>query len=331
MTERLQLVLVEAPTVEPQPYDIEFVGTQRLVPLLRHRQGRNRLNESVLVKYAHGGAHATDLLFRAQRIGKIMFDGSGTGYPGQLSRLIGHNWDSTLPMLVTTHIGQELSTIADQFPLNAGMLAPIVRDLLGTLAWLNRFRVVHGRIGLSTLRWDGNLLALTDFEHAVLEGEPQPRCACCPPRDGLATPRDDVLAAGLVIYQLYTGHELSREQARRQLPLDDAVLGRLLTNVFNERPASRPDARELLRRLRLPDPTTTAFPAHWETLEQKARATFADVRQRQREFWAVRPPPATPGVLTVLPPSPGLRLAAIIGVFGVAILLLSLLTFLVIA
>jgi hypothetical protein len=328
MSERLHLVLADQPGRGPQPYDVEFDGRQLTGPELRVRWGRNRLNEPVVQKLAHGGPPAHALLRREREIGMALRGRlAAGGYPSQLGLFLGHNADSLPPYLVATSRGESLAELAVTLPLPATLLAPVVQELVRALRWLSAARVVHGRIDLATLRWDGSGLQLVDFEHAVLEGEPYPACSCCSGRvveQRPAAHRDDVRDAGLVIYRLYTGEGVGdAKEARDRLDLQDAPLRALLADVFDDRPDARPDARVLLRRLRLADPTRRGVPPVVEDRELRARARFRDIREGQRAFRATHyRAPAAGGLVTTSGLIGGRALAATLAFSGLLVALI---------
>lgn len=327
MTERLQLIIAGHIGRGYQPYDVEFEGHRVLGTLACARRAHDRLNEPVVVKEALDRAGAGEALRREiAMLDRLTGRLTDTRYPAQLTRLVGHNPDHAPPFLVATCRGEPLRRWEGELPWDPARTGPVVDDLLRILRYLAMTRIVHGHIGFDTLRWDGKGLQLTDFEHAALAGGTRPRCSCCPPRPAApARPADDVTAAGLVVYRLYTGETVAGPaEAAERLDLQDTPLRVLLENVFAADPRKVPEARELLRRRRLPDPVTRAGSASpMPEREAEARRNFERLRHEQRAFRQSlsrrpdAPPPSRslPAVLTWL-----VLVAALVVVVVVAVL-----------
>ncbi|NUT97634.1 MAG: hypothetical protein HOY78_36985 [Saccharothrix sp.] len=257
MTEQLQLILAGDFGRGLQTYDVEFDGRRKLDSPLLTRTGRNRVNEPVALRSAGPDPESVVLLRReVDVLTRLLGRLTDRRYPTQLTRLIGHNPDHEPPYLLRTARGEPLTRL--DRPLRADVLGPVVDDLVRILRHLAVSGVVHRRIGLSTLHWDGEGLQLVDFEHAVLAGLPAPACACCPDRppvEGPARKQDDLLDAGLVLYRLFTDEDVTDPaEARRRLGLQDVVVRDLLEGVFDPDRTRRPDPLALLRRRKLPDP-----------------------------------------------------------------------------
>lgn len=257
MTEQLQLILAGDFGRGLQTYDVEFDGRRRLDGPLLSRYGRNRVNEPVALRSAGPDPESVVLLRReVDALTRLRGRLTERRYPTQLTRLIGHNPDHEPPYLLRTNRGEPLSRL--EMPLRADVLGPVVDDLVRILRYLAVSGLVHRRIGLSTLHWDGEGLQLVDFEHAVLSGLPAPACSCCPnrpPPEGTARRQDDLLDAGLVLYRLFTNEDVTDPvEVRRRLALQDVVVRDLLAGVFDPDRTRRPDPLALLRRRKLPDP-----------------------------------------------------------------------------
>lgn len=292
--EHLELVLVDQQEKSHQRYDVHFEGRQLVTSQLRLRWGRNRLNEPIVHKLAYPTTAARTLLRREWDTGVVLHDRlAAGGYPAQLSHIVGYSAQSASPGLVATSRGEPLSELRPQFPLPPERFKPVVNDLVRTLRWLSVARVVHGRINLSTLQLDESGLQLTSFEHATQEGKPHSDCPCCPRQatGTRAAHRDDIYAAALVIYQLYTGEHIEFDDVnpgdmRERLALQDVPLRALLDGVFDDHAQACPDARVLLRRLQLPDPTRRG-PTGMEDRELRALEQFQAVRTAQHTFRAM--------------------------------------------
>jgi hypothetical protein len=176
-------------------------------------------------------------------------------YPPEVSRLIGYAADSISPFaLLEPYRGESADAVA-------GHLAPTGQhefrvSLLTGLRWLAEAGIAHCGIGPSTVRWDGEHVLITDFSLATVIGARQqviapPAWAALRSQTGLASEGDDILAAGLLIYYVLAGEELTDPGK-----LDDwPGLGDLLAEVFRKDPGLRPSARELLtERLGARDP-----------------------------------------------------------------------------
>ncbi|MEV0678898.1 hypothetical protein AB0I60_20510 [Actinosynnema sp. NPDC050436] len=202
----------------------------------------------------------------------------GGRHPGELPRLVGFDFDSAEPFALLSRypgptVGDTLRTLLTD------ERRKFTVSLFRALAQLAAVDLVHGAVGLSSMCWDGAVVRLIGFEHALLAGE-RVRPGVTPAHLG-----DDVLAAGLVVHRLMTG----RAPARRDAPPDltgapDAITS-LLRGVFDQDPGRRPAARDLLERLGaggdLPEPLDP------DTALRAGRERF----DRARPAKAVRVPP----------------------------------------
>lgn len=341
MSERLSLYLADDPNARRQPYEVHFDGPQIVRDGVRLRFGRNLRDEPVVQKIAVGGVPTEQLLAREARRGRGLYAAASKSYPRQLGRFIGDNPEAERPYTLFTCYGRTLSEIiaaegALPFPPEA--LRRAVADLLAALAFLHTDRLVHGRLGLDTLRWDGEALQLGDFGHCVLEGEERvapgpnpPWDAPRPAQERRALRADDVYAAGLVVFLLGTGEGLTDAQGlpesaagmRARLALQDAVIRNLLSdrdrrtgresdNAFADSPAARPDINTLVHRWRPPEqrPRQTAV-REISAREAQAREDFSRLRERQYKFgveYARRHPARVPMEPEADLPEPGFRL-----------------------
>ncbi|MCA1671427.1 MAG: hypothetical protein LC799_04235, partial [Actinobacteria bacterium] len=157
--------------------------------------------------------------------------------------------------------------------------------------------LVHGGVSLATLRWDGNNLQLVDFEQAYQVGEPRRRSGTAPSRSpeqadgvGTADARDDIWGAGAVIHEITTGRHTNG--GRYDLSQDPEALRFLLHGVFAGQAVARPDATELLQRLRADTSVKTA-PGPGKVLAA-GRQAFEEACARKRGWPPEPPPPAPP-------------------------------------
>jgi hypothetical protein len=157
--------------------------------------------------------------------------------------LIGYDMDSSEPWaLVGDHRGRPARDAVTGL-LKDGLHELTIRvlDLLVRMAVVE---VCHGKLSLSQFLLDGTELQLTGFEHAALYGEPRVGFA------GVAGPREDLVDAGRLLYEAYSG-----VPAHQGLMDRDEVpeLYSLLPELFQERSEPEPRAVDMLRRLVTPD------------------------------------------------------------------------------
>jgi serine/threonine protein kinase len=129
------------------------------------------------------------------------------------------------------------------------VLREFAAGLLQALQHTAEAGVVHGAIGPSTVRWNGTSVQLVDFERAQALGERRRPGGSGPERSpeqvqgqGTVDARDDVWAAGLLIWQLSLGPNTEGVQA-------PAKVQTLLDRVFAPTAVDRPSAREVLMRV----------------------------------------------------------------------------------
>ncbi len=281
--EQLQLIPRDSKDGQYVPYTIDFAHDQWTDEHFRFRLGRNAVNEPVMQKMAHAGTRARELLDHEWRIGKWLGD-QGRDY---VSTMLGHNPDAVPPFTVMTLRGEPLSRLS--VPVDRETLRMLVAGLLHGLEVLRSCGVVHRRLNLDTLRWDGGSLQITDFTHAQYDGA-----------GDTVSHGEDVYAAGLVIFHLYTGELPEDDPARMEQRLrgQDVLLRRLLAGestgaeravfgertVFADRAEDRPDARELLERWTPGGRATTGLARAYRDREREGRRNFHELRARQHAY-----------------------------------------------
>ncbi|WP_283135266.1 hypothetical protein [Rhizohabitans arisaemae] len=246
--------------------------------------------------------------------------GSGP-YPDGLSRLRGYVHDTPEPFaLVHRYRGDPVGAHASQL-LTADRRAFQV-SLMTALRWLAAAGIAHRGISPDTVRWDHTSIQITNFALATIVGTPRtvaghppwaaPEQRSGPLVRGVVTDRDDVWAAGRLLYYTWTQEELtSRDQLARAPELVE-----LLAGVFDA-PENRPTARELLvERLRVPDCVPRGLDA--DPLAE-GRESFHSYRRRKHP--EVDPPvrPLARPIVTPQPPAPVRRVWP--WMFGVVLVL----------
>ncbi|KUN02846.1 hypothetical protein AQI95_25275 [Streptomyces yokosukanensis] len=255
--------------------------------------------EHVVQRIAHTDAARRELE-RSIRTADVLVRRLGViGYPPELSRVVGYRPDGRAPFLVATRRGRPLSTAADRLPLPPGELWTVADGVLAVLRHLGDLRLVHRDIRPENLWWDGNAVQLADFGHAVDEGEPRGGPAGADPwrspeqamGQGRADCRDDVYAAGAVLFHLATGEEAtSAAEMRDRVRWLDSSLRTLLDGVFTDEARHRVTGYTLqLRRDTQAGRSATPGPGPHRAprvaeLEQQARHHFRELRARQRAF-----------------------------------------------
>jgi hypothetical protein len=158
--------------------------------------------------------------------------------PAPFPRLLGYDVDAETPSaLVSAYRGKPAATVA------GNLLGRQRTDFVGSLFWalahLDDAGIVHGAVGLPSLYLDGAAVQFITFEDAVLRGEGVPGRR-------RADPRDDVLDAGLVLYEVFAGAPARRDAVDlAEVP----VLERLIADVFAPSPGARPAPAAVARRL----------------------------------------------------------------------------------
>ena len=197
--------------------------------------------------------------------GRRLFEATQpVGYPPELSRLVGDNASSAHPYaLLEPYRGQPLTVASQQMELDEQLQFQV--SLLRGLCWLAAAGLAHRGISPSTVRWDGGAqqVQITDFSMSTVIGAPREVIGTPPwaareqqPSDlgGLVSERDDIWAAGRLIFCVNTQEELTDIRQVNDRP----ALNHLLSGVFGP-PANRPTAAELLRRLGTESPVPRAL------------------------------------------------------------------------
>ena len=215
-------------------------GGEQIVQRIAYTdQARQELRQAVRI---------ADLL--ARRLGV-------TGYPRELTRVVGHRPDGRTPYLVGTRRGTPLSELRGELPLHAGQLGAVIDGIIAVLTQLADLRLVHRDIRPETLLWDGTSVQLTESGLVVDEFDERGRAVGTDPWRspeqagglGKADSRDDVYAAGAVIFHLATGEEASTAaDMRARVQLLDSSLHHLLEGVFTDHARQRVSGFALRRR-----------------------------------------------------------------------------------
>ncbi len=195
--------------------------------------------------------------------GRRVFEVTQTvGYPPEVSRLSGDDASSAHPYaLLEPYRGQPLTVAGRQMDLDEQVQFQV--SLLKGLCWLGAAGIAHRGIAPSTVRWDGQQAQLTDFSMCTVIGAPREVIGTPPwaareqqPADvgGRVSERDDIWAAGRLIFYVSTQEELTDI---RQVS-DRPTLRNLLAGVFGP-PENRPTAGELLGRLHAASPVPRAL------------------------------------------------------------------------
>jgi serine/threonine protein kinase len=217
------------------------------------------------------------------------------GYPPEVSRLYGYEATSADPFaLIEPYRGKPLAEVAGQLPLESQRLFQV--SLLTGLCWLATAGIAHRGLGLSTVRWDGQRVQITDFSLGTVTGVPRQEAGFPPwaapeqlPGEchGWVTERDDMWAAGQLIFYM-----AARKPLTDPSQLADYGLEGLLGGVFG--PAdSRPTAREIMTsrdRLNMTCPVPDG-----SAIDSGLRAGHARFRAEQLRKHPGAPPPRSPG------------------------------------
>jgi len=179
---------------------------------------------------------------------------NAVGYPPELSRLVGDDASAARPYaLLEPYRGQPLTVASQQMELSEQLQFQV--SLLKGLCWLAAAGLAHRGISPSRVRWDGaaQQVQITDFSMSTVIGATRevigtPPWAAWEQRSadvgGLVSERDDIWAAGRLIFYVNTQEDLTDIQQVKDRP----ALNHLLAGVFDA-PANRPTATDLLRRL----------------------------------------------------------------------------------
>ncbi|MEU0534993.1 hypothetical protein [Amycolatopsis tolypomycina] len=218
----------------------------------------------------------------------------GTWRPRPFPALIGYDMDSSEPWALVGDYRGIPAREATAALLGTGLME-FTGGLFEALAHLPLAEVVHGGIGLDTVYVSDGRIQLVSFDDAGLIGEPGPR------RSGPMAPDQDMLASGLLLYEVFTGTPAS--STRPDLS-DVPLLASQLPDLFAERRA-RPSAVAVMERLGRRDFPSVDGPDELDA----GRAAFEEARRRKLppEPPTVRtrsvPPPARPVRAVAVPPS----------------------------
>ena len=178
-------------------------------------------------------------------------------YPPEVARLIGHDADSAAPFaLLEPYRGRPIGEHAGNLLLSDRRRFQV--SLLTSVRLLGAAGIAHRGLSPSTVRWDGDRVQITGFAHTTVLGAPRTVVGtppwCAPEQrsgyaEGDVTDRDDIWAAGRLIYYVVTGEQLT---GRAELA-DNTELAGLLAGIFGP-PEERPSAAELLARIGATDP-----------------------------------------------------------------------------
>ncbi|WIX92967.1 hypothetical protein [Amycolatopsis sp. DG1A-15b] len=184
------------------------------------------------------------------RLGQV-YSGS---YPAELARLVAYNMDVEEPfVLLRAYPGLPAADQVKGF--DDAERREFQIGLLRALQLTAAAGVVHGAIGLTTVRWADNRLQLVDFESAERVGEPRRAGGGSRGRSpeqaaglGEVDARDDLWAAGLLIRAAYPGTSANGSAPDRSH--DPERLRALLDGVFDHPLEQRPTPADLLLQLR---------------------------------------------------------------------------------
>jgi len=202
-------------------------------------------------------------------------------YPPHVSRLHGYDADSTEPFaLLLPYCGEPVGTLERRLLPREQLRFQV--GLLKGLRWIAAAGIAHRGISPSTVRWDAGSqqVQICDFSLATAVGAPRtvvgtpPWAALEQQRSrqcrGQVTERDDVWAAGRLIYYVRTGEVPTGPGQLAAFP----DLEELLDGVFGP-PDKRPTALDLLNAMHAEDP----LPRGIETDPLKGgRARFYEAR-----------------------------------------------------
>ncbi|WP_375114412.1 hypothetical protein [Nonomuraea sp. MTCD27] len=276
--------------VEAEPWHDPFERRLTLVV-----QGTRLVQRRVPRAEGRDREYLYDLLENEARMGARLLTRLSRAYPVELPRLMGYSLDEEEPfVLLSDRRGEPVTRrsgallIAEQRALQA--------SLFRAVRILSACGIVHRRIEPETVRWDGSHVQLTDLSRATLIdsrrlrlGEAPYACPAQRAGTGLAATADDLWSAGMVIYRTVTGRDIA------DLPdLTAAPALQPIHDVFSGEP---PSAREVLARLRVPDPMQ-AVPVEQDLGLEEGRTAFDRAREARTE---AAPAPSSAGSATEEP------------------------------
>jgi serine/threonine protein kinase len=180
----------------------------------------------------------------------------GRGCPPEVSQFYGDDNDTAGAepfALFEDYRGAPLTEVGDSF--DPSERTEFHASLLRGLCWLAAAGIAHRALNPETVRWDGERVQITDFSLSTVFGVPRtpvPGEEAWVVRDqreatfkgGPVSERDDIWAAGRLIFHVWNGGAPPQSQA----DLTHGGLDESLRGVFG-RPETRPSAGELLSRL----------------------------------------------------------------------------------
>jgi hypothetical protein len=182
--------------------------------------------------------------------------GWGSAPARDVSRLVGYWEDPLSPYaLLEPYRGEDLVAADVVGLLFAEKQHQFLTSLFIGLRRLAEAGIVHCGLSPSTVRWDIDHVIITDFSLAtpagtLLRAKPEQVWGQFGGLEGVMGEGVDIVAAGLLIYYVTTGQELSSRAALD----DEPELSQLLDGVFRLDPAERPSAGTMLTRLGVRDP-----------------------------------------------------------------------------
>lgn len=277
-----------------EPFDAEVVEVEIPPPAGRYLTARSvvladgtrlRQHQPVPGQYRSAGYDRLDNEILA---GRQLYDiTEGRGCPPEISQFYGDDDDTVGDepfTLFEPYRGAPLSEVGDS--LDPQERKQFSASLLRGLCWLAAAGIAHRALNLETVRWDGDTatVQLSDFSLSTVFGAPRtpvPGEETWVPKDlrdvtfrgGPVGERDDIWAAGRLIFHVWNGGAPLRSQS----DLTHGGLDELLRGVFGP-PESRPPASELLHRLGLanPAPSWSGKSMQW----RKERELFLKERGR---------------------------------------------------
>jgi serine/threonine protein kinase/class 3 adenylate cyclase len=156
--------------------------------------------------------------------------------------------------------------LGGRLPLALPEVAALAEELAAVLLAAHRLGLAHGQLGPSTVWRTSNrglLLDFTGWGSATTELDASSR-APEPVVGEPADPSTDIFALGALLFWCSTGQALKRlVQDNLTLPTQlDSRLGRLLQAMVSTDPVERPSAREVVQRLRVPQPALEVTGLH---------------------------------------------------------------------
>ena len=277
--------------------------------------GHSVLQRSVPERGRADGSRLYDLLENEVWAGIRLARRYPGQYPAELVRLVGYDLDVAEPfLLLAKPRGEPCSRFAGRLRLDP--LQAFQAGLFRSLLLLAEAGLVHGNLSPDSIRWDeaGSLVQVDGLGWAAGVGESRRahgRTSWASPQQragrGTVSPADDVWSAGMVVFYIATGRDVSGLTGPPDLANRGAALRGVLADVFADSPAGRPDAAGLLHRVGAPA-AVPAGPAADDGLAE-GRREFDRVL---REKW---PPPDT----AAPPGSPRRRVPRRIAVAAVAV------------